>query len=83
MKRPILISQTLWAYNQNGHRRGQHDEADTMDNYIQYWNTINNNCQTFSDLRIGWFFHSYKGEPGMDLIGDNGQPVFNFVPKKC
>jgi len=56
MKRPILISQTLWAYNQNGHTRGQHDEADTMSNYIQYWNTINNNCQTFADMKIGWFF---------------------------
>jgi len=82
-KRPIMVSQTLWAYNQNGHTRGSHDDADTLSNYIQYWNTINNNCQIFSSMKIGWFFHSYQGEPGLDLIGDNGSPVFNFVPKKC
>jgi len=82
-KRPIFVSQTLWAYNQNGHTRGKHDEADNMDNYMQYWNTMNNNCAIFASMKIGWFFHSYQGEPGLDLIGSNGQPVFNFVPKKC
>jgi len=82
-KHPIFVSQTLWAYNKNGHTRGKHDEADNMDNYVQYWNTLNNNCETFAALKIGWFFHSYFGEPGLDLIGSNGQPVFNFVPRKC
>jgi len=83
MKRPIFVSQTLWAYNKDGHQRGNHDEADNMQNYMQYWNTINDNCQTFKDLNIGWFFHSYTGEPGLDLIGGNGRPVFNFQIKKC
>jgi hypothetical protein len=83
LKRPLIISQTLWAYNKDGHQRGEHDEADNMDNYVEYWNTINNNCQTFKQMKIGWFFHSWLGEPGLDLIGSNGQPVFNFVPKKC
>jgi len=83
LKRPILISQTLWAYNQDGHHRGKHDEADNMDNYVEYWNTINNNCEIFSQMKIGWFFHSYLGEPGLDLIGSDGKPVFNFVPKQC
>jgi len=83
MKRPILISQTLWAYNKDGHQRGEHDEADNMDNYVQYWNTINNNCAVFKQMQIGWFFHSYVGEPGLDLIGGNGRPVFNFKPNKC
>jgi len=83
MKRPILISQTLWAYNQNGHQRGQGDSADTLANYQEYWNTINSNCQLFAQLKIGWFFHSWQGEPGLDLIGSNGQPVFNFVPNRC
>jgi len=82
-KRPIFVSQTLWAYNKDGHTRGQHDEADNMDNYQNYWNTINNNCQTFSSLKIGWFYHSYNSEPGLSLIAGNGSPVFNFVPKKC
>jgi len=82
LKRPIFVSQTLWAYDKSGHNRGSHDDADNMDNYQEYWNTINNNCQVFSSMKIGWFFHSYKGEPGLDLI-KNGNPVFNFVPKKC
>jgi len=83
MKRPIFITQTCWAYNQAGHQRGMDDSADTMANYIQYWTTINSNCQTFASMKIGWFFHSYQGEPGFDLIGSNGKPVFNFVPTKC
>jgi len=83
LKRPIMISQTLWAYNKDGHQRGEHDEADNMDNYVQYWKTINGNCAVFSQMKIGWFFHSYVGEPGLDLIGDNGQPVFDFVPTRC
>jgi len=82
-KRPILISQTLWAYNKNGHQRGEHDEADNMDNYQQYWNTINNNCQTFKSMKVGWFIHSYKGEPGLDMVNDSGNPVFNFMPVRC
>jgi len=82
-KRPIFVSQTLWAYNKDGHTRGKHDEADNMENYMQYWNTINDNCATFASMNIGWFFHSYKGEPGLDLIGGNGKPVFSFLPKKC
>jgi len=73
----------MWAYNKDGHQRGEHDEADTMDNYQEYWNNFNTNCQTFASMKIGWFFHSYKGEPGMDLINNNGQPVFNYIPKKC
>lgn len=83
-KRPIFVSQTLWAYDKNGHQRGSHDEADNMDNYMEYWNTINNNCATFASMKIGWFIHSYRGEPGLDMIIDNsGNPVFNFLPKKC
>jgi len=82
-KRPIFISQTLWAYNRNGHNRGKHDEADNMDNYQEYWNTINNNCQIFANMKIGWFIHSYKGEPGLDMVNDSGNPVFNFQIKKC
>jgi hypothetical protein len=83
LKRPIIISQTLWAYNKDGHQRGEHDEADNMPNYVDYWNTINNNCQTFASMKIAWFFHSWQGEPGLDLIGPDGNPVMNFVPKKC
>jgi len=82
-KRPIFVSQTLWAYNKNGHQRGSHDDADNMDNYQEYWNTINNNCQTFASLKVGWFIHSYKGEPGLDMVDNNGNPVFSFMPKKC
>jgi len=82
-KRPILISQTLWAYNKNGHQRGSHDDADNMDNYQEYWNTINSNCQTFKTMKIGWFIHSYYGEPGLDMVNSSGNPVFNFVPKFC
>jgi len=82
-KRPILISQTLWAYNKDGHQRGKHDEADNMDNYQEYWNTINNNCTTFSSMKIGWFIHTYKGEPGTDFVNNNGNPVFPFTVKKC
>jgi len=83
LKPPIFVSQTLWAYNKDGHQRGEHDEADNMDNYMQYWKTINSNCAVFARMKIGWFFHSYVGEPGLDLIGDNGQPVYNFVPTRC
>jgi len=82
-KRPIFISQTLWAYNKDGHQRGEHDEADNMDNYQKYWNTINDNCETFASMKIAWFFHTYKGEPGLDLVNGNGDPVFNYVPRKC
>jgi len=82
-KRPIIVSQTLWAYNRDSHSRGKHDEADNMDNYVEYWNTINNNCQTFANMKIGWFYHCYTGEPGIDIIGPNGQPVFDFKPNKC
>lgn len=82
-KRPIFVSQTLWAYNKDGHNRGKHDEADNMENYQQYWNTINDNCATFKSMKVAWFIHSYKGEPGLDMVNDNGTPVFNFVPKKC
>jgi len=82
-KRPIIVSQTLWAYSQDGHKRGSHDDADNMDNYQEYWNTINNNCQTFASMKISWFIHSYHGEPGLDMVDGNGNPVFNFVPKKC
>jgi len=83
LKRPIMVSQTLWAYNQDGHSRGGHDEADNMDNYVEYWNTMNGKCQTFASMKIGWFYHSYRGEPGLDLIGPDGNPVFKFVPQKC
>jgi len=82
-KRPIFVSQTLWAYDKSGHQRGGHDEADNMDNYLAYWNTINDNCQTFKSMNVSWFFHSWRGEPGLDLIGGDGKPVFNFVPKFC
>jgi len=82
-KRPILISQTLWAYNKNGHQRGEHDEADNMQNYQEYWNTINGNCSTFKSMKIGWFIHSYFGEPGLDLVDQNGNPVFAFKPQFC
>jgi len=82
-KRPIIISQTMWAYNKNGHERGQHDEADNMQNYQEYWNTLNNNCTTFKNLKVSWFFHTYYGEPGFDLINDSGNPVYNWVPRFC
>jgi len=82
-KRPIFISQTLWAYNKDGHQRGEHDEADTMPNYINYFNTINDNCQTIKSMNVSWFFHTWFGEPGLDLIGGDGQPVYPFVPKFC
>jgi len=83
LKRPIFISQTLWAYNKDGHQRGKHDEADNMDNYQEYWNTINNNCTTFKSMKVGWFIHSYYGEPGLDMVKSDGSPIFNFMPKKC
>jgi len=82
-KRPIFISQTLWAYNRNSHSRGSHDEADNMDNYQEYWNTINNNCQTFKSMKIAWFIHTYKGEDGLDMVKNDGTPVFNFKPARC
>jgi len=83
LKRPIFVSQTLWAYSKSGHQRGSYDDADNMENYQEYWNTINDNCQTFATMKIGWFIHSYKGEPGLDMVNSNGNPVFNFMPKKC
>jgi len=82
-KRPIFVSQTCWAYDKNGHQRGSHDDADNMPNYQQYWNTINGNCQTFKKLKISWFFHTFVGEPGFDLIGTNGAPVYNFTINRC
>jgi len=54
--RPTFVSQTMWAYNQDGHQRGEHDEADNMDNYQQYWNTLDQNCALFKQMKIGWFF---------------------------
>jgi len=82
-KHPVIVSQTMWAYNKNGHERGEHDEADNMPNYLEYWNTINNNCTTFKTLQVGWFFHTWYGEPGFDLIQDNGTAIFDFEPKFC
>lgn len=82
-KRPIFVSQTMWAYDKNGHERGEHDEADNMQNYQAYFGTLNANCTAFRNLKIGWFFHTWYGEPGFDLIGDNGNPVYNWKPTFC
>jgi len=82
-KRPIMVSQTMWAYNPNGHGRGGHDEADNMANYQEYFNTLSSNCATFKSLKVSWFFHTWFGEPGFDLIGSNGNPVYNWQPKFC
>eukprot|EP00026_Physarum_polycephalum_P003789 Phypoly_transcript_03803.p1 GENE.Phypoly_transcript_03803~~Phypoly_transcript_03803.p1 ORF type:complete len:709 (+),score=102.89 Phypoly_transcript_03803:251-2128(+) len=80
-KRPIFISQTMWSYNQNGHNRGQYDQYDNMQNYQTYWKSMNDNFATFKNLQIGWFFHTWRGEPGFDLIGDNNAPMFDFRPQ--
>jgi len=82
-KHPVLVSQTMWAYNKNGHQRGEYDQYDNMANYQLYWNTLNDNCDTFKSLQVGWFFHTWFGEPGFDIIGSNGNPVFNWKPKFC
>jgi len=82
-KKPVIVSQTMWAYNKNGHQRGEHDEADTMPNYTEYWDTLSNNCTTFKQMQVSWFFHTWYGEPGFDIMNDNGQPVFNWKPKFC
>jgi len=81
-KPPIIISQTMWAYNKNGHQRGKYDNADTMPNYTEYWDTINNNCTTFKNMKVSWFFHTWYGEPGFDILNNTG-PVFNWKPKMC
>jgi len=83
LKRPIFVSQTMWAYNKDGHQRGGHDEADNMQNYQQYFATLDKECTTFKNLQIGWFFHTWFGEPGFDIIGQNGQPVCNWKPTFC
>eukprot|EP01117_Protostelium_nocturnum_P009675 TRINITY_DN3457_c0_g2_i3.p1 TRINITY_DN3457_c0_g2~~TRINITY_DN3457_c0_g2_i3.p1 ORF type:complete len:283 (-),score=67.74 TRINITY_DN3457_c0_g2_i3:49-897(-) len=84
-KRPIMISQTLWASDASGHGRGGHEEARNMDNFKQYWNTINDNCQYFKNVRVGWFIHAYSdaGEPGFGMLDWNGNPKYNFKPKFC
>jgi len=82
-KRPILVSQTMWAYNPDGHGRGGNDQYDNMENYKVYWNTMNSKCQVFKDMQIGWFFHTWYGEPGFDLINDQGNAVFDWHPTFC
>jgi len=82
-KRPILVSQTMWAYNENGHRRGKNDQYDNMQNYQEYWKTMNAQCNVFKSMQVGWFFHTWYGEPGFDLIQDNGSPVFPWKPTFC
>lgn len=78
-KRPIFVSQTMWSFNTNGHTRGQHDEADTLANYNQYWNTLNAQCPTFRSLKVGWFFHAWGyDEDNFNILGSgsNWKPVF-------
>eukprot|EP00026_Physarum_polycephalum_P006573 Phypoly_transcript_06621.p1 GENE.Phypoly_transcript_06621~~Phypoly_transcript_06621.p1 ORF type:complete len:298 (+),score=41.45 Phypoly_transcript_06621:790-1683(+) len=82
-KQPVLVSQTMWAYNQDGHTRGEYDQYDNMPNYQLYWQTMNDNCPTFKKLQVGWFFHTWYGEPGFDLINDNGSPVCDWKPTFC
>jgi len=86
LKRPILITQTCWGSDPNqGHGRGQHDEARNMDNFKKYWTTFTDNCQYFKQQKVGWFVHAYSdsGEPGFGMLDWNNNPKFNFQPRRC
>ncbi|PRP87585.1 hypothetical protein PROFUN_04612 [Planoprotostelium fungivorum] len=86
LKRPILISQTLWSSSHEGiHDRGLHDEARDLANFETYWNTILDRCLYFKEKKIGWFVHAYDddGEPGMGMIDHQGQVKMRFHPKRC
>jgi len=82
-KHPVIVSQTMWSYNQDGRIRGEYDQYDNMENYQLWWNTFNANCATFKRLQVGWFFYVWQEEPGFNIISDEGTPVFDWKPKFC
>eukprot|EP00026_Physarum_polycephalum_P012907 Phypoly_transcript_13255.p1 GENE.Phypoly_transcript_13255~~Phypoly_transcript_13255.p1 ORF type:complete len:353 (-),score=30.86 Phypoly_transcript_13255:19-1014(-) len=82
-KHPVIVSQTMWSYNQDGRIRGEYDQYDNMENYQLYWNTLNANCATFKHLKVGWFFYVWQQEPGFSLITPNGTAIWDWQPKFC
>jgi len=83
IKRPYIISQTLWTSGKGGHAfRGN---VDNMDNFSAFWNDMQNNCQYFKQEKVSYFFHAWSdgGEAPLGLLKNNGQAKISFRPQRC
>ncbi|QKX63216.1 uncharacterized protein TRUGW13939_10385 [Talaromyces rugulosus] len=86
---PILISETQWAWAYNdGHAGGHVTGPDSCDcgeeQYTNYWQNFDDNCQFFKQNQVGWFLHSWQQEGTFDMKKDDGSyAIPNWVPTKC
>lgn len=82
VKLPTMITETQWAWGVTDHYPGKSDVG--VQQYRDFWRTIDNNCAWFREKNVGWFHHSWRGEGTMDIFGPNGQYIIpNWRPIKC
>ncbi|GAA5882838.1 hypothetical protein JCM16303_002487 [Sporobolomyces ruberrimus] len=84
LKQPVM---TMWSSQQGGsHGRGSHDDQSTIENYEQYWNAFNSNCEFFKKSETGYFVHTYDDsmEPYFGMIDSDGKTkIDGWKPKRC
>lgn len=79
---PTMISETQWAWGETDHNPGKSDVGPQQ--YIQFWTTIDDNCEWFRDRQVGWFFHAWRGEDTFDIVKPDGSyAIPNWRPRKC
>ncbi|KAH9909636.1 glycoside hydrolase family 17 protein [Xylariomycetidae sp. FL2044] len=52
--------------------------------YTQYWEKYDEMCETFKELNVGWFLHTWRGEGTFDIVYENGSYVIpDWRPREC
>ena len=71
--------------NNHDSSRGDGDPGENLSNFIQYWTTIEDQCEFFKANKVGWFVHTYSDafEAGFGMIDNNGNPKMDFSPPRC